>query len=97
MRFVRNPSFDPKHIPGVREHLAEAGRAVGEQAESIASAVSSSYRTRVEDDGDKVRVVAESRSLDAAGWIEFGTAKLPASAPLRRGAEMSGLDFRGLG
>lgn len=95
MRFLRNPTFDPKRIPGVQAHLQEAANEVADTAEDLGSEIATSYATRVEENGDSYRVIAKTRGIDAAGWIEYGTQKLPAHAPLRRGVESAGLQLRG--
>jgi hypothetical protein len=75
-------------LRGQASALATAATQLGKQ-------VSSSYEAKVEQSTEGVRVVANTRPLNAAGWIEFGTADLPASAPLRRGAEAARLRVKG--
>lgn len=90
----RNLEREIRRSPQVRALLRHKGQQVAREAERIGGQVSDSYRAEVEDTADGVRVVANTRALNAAGWIEFGSTKNPPHAPLRKGAEVAGLDLR---
>lgn len=74
--------------------LAQAGRGVA-KARILAPEQSGDYKRSItavaglEGGSMRSRIVAKDFK---AGWIEFGTVKTPAFAPLRRGAEAAGLD-----
>lgn len=92
-RFVPNPGFEARlrQSPEVRAVLHRHARGVARQAERLGQSVSRSYKTSVEDTPQGVRVAANTDPLNAASWIEFGSSNNVATAPLRRGAEASGL------
>lgn len=96
-RFIPSPGFDKRaeRTPEMRALLRQsAGRAANE-AERIGRQVAKSYTAEVEDVEGGVRIVATTDDINAASWIEFGNQNLPAHAPLRKGAEATGLKTRG--
>lgn len=94
-RFVPNPRFNPKELEGVQRTMRASADDIAAAAESAGQRISASYTTSVDEDGDKIRVSADTDPLNAASWIEWGTQTLPASAPLRKAAEAAGLDPKG--
>lgn len=90
--YVPNPSFEREMAgeAGTRAVLREVARDIASDAESRGREVAPSYRAEVVDHGSAVRVEADTDGIDAASWIEFGTADLPATAPLRNAAQASG-------
>lgn len=100
VEFRLNPGLADavRRSPEVRALVRQMGERVGEEAQRLGQEVAPSYETRVEDEGDGVRVVARTGGINAAGWIELGTGAptpTPAYAPLRRGAEAAGLRTEG--
>lgn len=88
-----NPGFETevRRSQEVRAACVEAGDRVATEAERIGRRVASTYHAEAVETKDGARVQADTGGIGAAGWIEFGTPTLPASAPLRRGAEAAGL------
>lgn len=93
--FVPNKNF-PNELEGEPEYQSglavEAGKAAA-YAKSFAPVRTGAYR-------DSIGVVVQGRKvyLSAKDWkanfIEFGTATITPSAPLRRGARAAGLRFK---
>ena len=97
LKFIATPLLNLK----VRE-MPSVGKAMLARAELAAQAAQDlAPRGETGDYADSIGAVeapiegargAIVRATDfKAAWIEFGTANMPAFAPLRRGAEMTGL------
>lgn len=97
MIFRENPRLREQltNSPAGRGALAEIARKeIAPRATEIGQQVSSTYGARAFIEGPTVRVRARTFVLDAAAWIEFGTARLPAAAPLRKAVRQAGLELR---
>lgn len=75
--------------------LTDAAERVAREATSRGRRVSSTYQTEVDSHGGTVRILATTRALIAGAWIEFGTPRLPAAAPLRNAVRACGYRLRG--
>lgn len=103
MRFVPNPQAPAllARTTEMVEFLGVVAEAAAENARGFAPVRSGSYRDGIEGQAGIVEGQAEGR-VNArdfkSGWIEFGTGQpgpTPAFAPLRRGADATGLKLIG--
>lgn len=97
--FIPNPAFaeEMARSDEARAGLKEAGEGIAQTADQMARDVGAPWMPRtghdlieVEDDGEDVWVV----NTDYGGHLyEYGGAKSPVSAPLRRAAMAAGLEL----
>ncbi len=92
--FIPNPRFpsDYEQSDEAKTFLMSVGGEVVTQAQGLAPVNTGAYEASIgvqeADTGHGVWVVAADWK---AGFVEFGTSRTPAFAPLRRGAEATGL------
>jgi hypothetical protein len=93
VHFKQNPHLERELLASAElaTVVEEAATAAGGEAERLGQGVASTYRVDIVVKGAKARLEANARDINAASWIEFGTPNLPATAPLRNGAEAAGL------
>lgn len=102
-RFVPDEAgiFEVTSSEEVAPLLTERARAAADEVRKLAPSKRSSffdYRRRVRARAARrtPRGMEAAVEVDSPGWHlpEYGTATIPATAPLRRGIPLAGLDFR---
>lgn len=90
--FRKNPALEAEilALPGTHAALEEAGRAVARVARSLAPNGSGGYRRSIKVDRDANSTIVYTTDI-AGHLVEFGSAKNPAYAPLRRAVRAAGL------
>lgn len=95
--FKRNPRW-AQQVRSSREMKAvrhDVAKDIASEAERLGKRVAHSYKTTIDEEGDRTRVDADTGGINAASWIEFGNQNMPAHAPLRKGAEAAGAKLKG--